>query len=107
MSHGRAPIHIHSFPDLRFTSFPVMMGHAQAYFVPTVTAVFAGQDPAGKATLVKGAFRPAGSIGFAVRQDDPDLADALRHGIARMVASGTYDRLREAYGLPGELSPYR
>jgi ABC-type amino acid transport substrate-binding protein len=107
VTRGRAPTHVHSFPHLRFTPFPVLMGHAQAYFVPTATALVAAQDPAGKAALVEGVFRATGVIGLGVRQDDDALAEALRHGVARMVASGKYDRLRQAYGLPPELSPYR
>jgi ABC-type amino acid transport substrate-binding protein len=107
VADGRAPVHIHSFPHQRFTPFPVIMGHAQAYFVPTATALIAARDPAGKAMLVEGAFRATHEVGFGVRAEDRDMVEALRHGIARMISSGTYDRLRAAHGLPAELSPYR
>ena len=36
---GREPMHVHSFPDERWTHFPVSMGHAQGYFIQTVSAV--------------------------------------------------------------------
>ena len=42
---GRAPMHVHSFPHHRWTHFPVSMGHAQGYFVQTVSAVAITADP--------------------------------------------------------------
>ncbi len=107
LATDRAPVHIHSFPALRFTPFPVVMGHAQAYFVSTRTAIVTNMDPEAKARLVDGVFHRTGVLGFAVRKDNPDMVDALTHGIARMVSSGKYDALREAHGLPLELSAYR
>lgn len=103
---GRRPMHIHSFPSLRWTVFPVAMGHAQAYFVETRSAVTASQDPDGRVRLVEGAFRPSGEIGFLVESDRAALLDALRHGVARMVATGRYAKLLAEHGLPPELSAY-
>jgi polar amino acid transport system substrate-binding protein len=104
---GRRPMNIHSFPSLRWTTFPVTMGHAQAYFVETRSAVTASQDPQGRVRLVEGAFRPSGEIGFLVEAGRADLVDALRHGVARMVATGRYAKLLAEHGLPPELSSYR
>jgi polar amino acid transport system substrate-binding protein len=103
---GRRPMHIHSFPSLRWTTFPVTMGHAQAYFVETRSAVTASQDPESRVRLVEGAFRPSGEIGFLVESERAELVDALRHGVARMVATGRYAKLLADYGLPPELSAY-
>ena len=51
----RPPMHIHSFPAMRFTAFPVVMGHAQAYFVPSLTA-------ASTASYTRDRSRESGSI---------------------------------------------
>lgn len=103
---GRRAMHIHSFPSLRWTTFPVTMGHAQAYFVETRSAVTASQDPESRVRLVEGAFRPSGEIGFLVEAERDQLLDALRHGVARMVATSRYAKLLADYGLPPELSAY-
>ena len=104
---GRAPMHVHSFPDDRWTHFPVSMGHAQGYFTRTVSAVAANADPDSRNRLVEGIFRPVREVGFAVRADNDKLHHAVEHAVAAMVATGKYRRLREAHGLPVDLSPYR
>ncbi len=73
--------------------------------MPSLTAVATTRDDAAKARMVDGVFRRTGEIGFGVA--NPKMADALTHGIARMVATGHYDRLRQEHGLPLDLSPYR
>ncbi len=104
---GRAPMHVHSFPDERWTHFPVSMGHAQGYFIQTVSAVAVNADPDSRNRLVDGVFRPVREVGFAIRADNDKLHHAIEHAVAAMVATGKYRRLRESYGLPPELSPYR
>ena len=104
---GLAPMHVHSFPDDRWTHFPVSMGHAQGYFTRTVSAVAATADPDSRNRLVEGLFRPAREVGFAVRAGNDKLHHAVEHAVAAMVATGKYRRLHEAYDLPAELSPYR
>jgi len=104
---GREPMHVHSFPDDRWTHFPVSMGHAQGYFTRTVSAVAADADPDSRNRLVEGIFRPVREVGFAVRAGNDKLHHAVEHAVAAMVATGRYRKLREAHGLPAELSPYR
>ena len=104
---GQAPMHVHSFPEERWTHFPVSMGHAQGYFIQTVSAVAADADPDSRNRMVQGVFRPAREVGFAIRADNDKLHHAVEHAVAAMVATGKYRRLRESYGLPVELSPYR
>ena len=104
---GRAPMQVHSFPNHRWTHFPVSMGHAQGYFIQTVSAVAVSADPDSRNRLVEGVFRPVREVGFAVREDNDKLHHAVEHAVAAMVATGKYRRLRESYGLPVELSPYR
>ena len=106
-AEGRAPMHVHSFPDERWTHFPVSMGHAQGYFIQTVSAVAVDADPDSRNRLVDGVFRPVREVGFAIRADNDKLHHAVEHAVAAMVATGKYRRLREAHGLPPELSPYR
>ena len=104
---GLEPMHVHSFPNHRWTHFPVSMGHAQGYFIQTVSAVAVDADPDSRNRLVEGVFRPVREVGFAIRADNDKLHHAVEHAVAAMVATGKYRRLREAYGLPPELSPYR
>ena len=104
---GRAPMHVHSFPHHRWTHFPVSMGHAQGYFIKTVSAVAISADPESRTHLVDGVFRPVREVGFAIHADNDKLHHAVEHAVAAMVATGKYRRLREAYDLPAELSPYR
>ena len=103
----RAPMHVHSFPEERWTHFPVSMGHAQGYFIQTVSAVAVNADPDSRNRLVEGVFRPVREVGFAIRADNDKLHHAVEHAVAAMVATGKYRRLRESYDLPVELSPYR
>ena len=104
---GRAPMHVHSFPEERWAHFPVSMGHAQGYFIQTVSAVAVNADPDSRNRLVEGVFRPVREVGFAIRADNDKLHHAVEHAVAAMVATGKYRRLRESYDLPVELSPYR
>ena len=104
---GRAPMHVHSFPEERWTHFPVSMGHAQGYFIQTVSAVAVDADPDSRNRLVEGVFRPVREVGFAIRADNDKLHHAVEHAVAAMVATGKYRRLRESFDLPVELSPYR
>ena len=104
---GRAPMHVHSFPHHRWTHFPVSMGHAQGYFIQTVSAVAISADAHSRTRLVEGVFRPLREVGFAIRPGNDKLHHAVEHAVAAMVATGKYRRLRESYGLPPELSPYR
>ena len=104
---GRAPMHVHSFPHHRWTHFPVSMGHAQGYFIMTVSAVAISADPESRTHMVEGVFRPVREVGFAIRKDNDKLHHAVEHAVAAMVATGKYRRLRESYDLPVELSPYR
>ncbi len=104
---GRQPMNIHSFPAQRFTHFPVSMGHAAAYFVPTVSAVGITRDPESRTRLVPGVFRAEREVGLGVRADNETLIHALEHAIAAMVATGKHRALLERYELPAELSPYR
>ena len=104
---GRAPMHVHSFPEDRWTHFPVSMGHAQGYFTRTVSAVAVSADPESRNRLVEGVFRPLREVGFAIRADNDKLHHAVEHAVAAMVATGKYRRLREAHELPVDLSPYR
>lgn len=104
---GRAPMHVHSFPDDRWTHFPVSMGHAQGYFTGTVSAVVADADPDSRNRLVEGVFHPVREVGFAIRKGNDKLHHAVEHAVAAMVATGKYRRLREDHGLPADLSPYR
>ena len=104
---GREPMHVHSFPEDRWTHFPVSMGHAQGYFIQTVSAVAVNADPNSRNRLVEGVFRPVREVGFAVRTDNDKLHHAVEHAVAAMVATGKYRKLRESYDLPPELSPYR
>lgn len=104
---GRAPMHVHSFPDDRWTHFPVSMGHAQGYFTRTVSAVAADADPDSRNRLLEGVFRPVREVGFAIRAGNDKLHHAVEHAVAAMVATGKYRKLREAHGLPADLSPYR
>ena len=104
---GLEPMQVHSFPHHRWTHFPVSMGHAQGYFIQTVSAVAISADPESRTHMVEGAFRPAREVGFAVRKDNDKLHHAVEHAVAAMVATGKYRKLRESYGLPPELSPYR
>ena len=104
---GREPMHVHSFPDDRWTHFPVSMGHAHGYFTRTVSAVAAHADPDSRNRLLEGVFRPVREVGFAVPAGNDKLHHAVEHAVAAMVATGKYRRLREAHGLPADLSPYR
>ena len=65
---GREPMHVHSFPHHRWTHFPVSMGHAQGYFIQTVSAVAISADPESRTHLLEGVFRPVREVGFAVRR---------------------------------------
>ena len=103
---GRKAMDLHSFPEQRFTSFPVSMGHAAAYFVKTVSAVAITLDPEATARLVPGVFQPARQVGFGLRAGDQDLFHALEQALTAVVADGQYRRLRQDYGLPEELSPF-
>jgi ABC-type amino acid transport substrate-binding protein len=105
--HGLSPMDIHTFPFQRDTHFPVSMGHAAAYFVKSLSAVLPSLDPESRVRLVEGMFRPVGEVGYGLRQGQEDLRDAVLHAIAAQVASGTYERLRQEYGLPLDLSPFR
>ena len=104
---GRRPMNIHSFPAQRFTHFPVSMGHAAAYFVPSVSAIGISRDPESRTHLVPGVFRAQREVGFALKPDNETLIHALEHALAAMVATGKYRALLESYDLPAELSPYR
>ena len=104
---GRAAMDIHSFPSQRHTHFPVSMGHAAAYFAPTVTAIAATQDPHSRTRLADGFFQLRREVGFALRLDRPDLFHAVEHAVAAMVATGKYQALLDRFGLPAELSAYR
>ena len=104
---GRRPMNIHSFPAQRFTHFPVSMGHAAAYFVPSVSAIGISRDPESRTHMVPGVFRAQREVGFAVKSDNQTLIHALEHALAAMVATGKYRALLERYDLPAELSPYR
>ncbi len=107
VSGGRAAMHIHSFPNQRHTHFPVSMGHAAAYFAPTVTAIAATQDPHSRTRLADGFFQPRREVGFALLPDRPDLFHAVEHAVAAMVATAKYQALLDRFGLPAELSAYR
>ena len=87
---GRAPMHVHSFPEDRWTHFPVSMGHAQGYFTRTVSAVAVSADPESRNRLVEGVFRPLREVGFAIRADNDKLHHAVEHAVAAMVATGKY-----------------
>ncbi|NIR29045.1 MAG: transporter substrate-binding domain-containing protein [Gammaproteobacteria bacterium] len=104
---GEPPMNVHSFPFQRATHFPVSMGHAAAYFMKTVSAVAISQDAHARTRILEGAFRPVREAGFAVRAEHTDVYHAIEHAVAAMVATGKYERLRAAHGLPPELSPYR
>ena len=87
---GRKPMHVHSFPDERWTHFPVSMGHAQGYFIQTVSAVAVNADPDSRNRLVDGVFHPVREVGFAIRADNDKLHHAsrarrCRHGRHRQV----------------------
>jgi polar amino acid transport system substrate-binding protein len=101
---GRPPMEVHSFLQDRFTKFPVMMGHAAAFFAPTETAVGLMLDPDSKVKLVEGLFRPSGTRAFAVKKGNDIMRDSLDHALARLASSGRYERLMDAYRLPRELS---
>ncbi len=45
--------------------------------------------------------------GLAVAAGNAALNDTLGDAIARLAASGVYDRLRAEHDLPDELSPFR
>jgi ABC-type amino acid transport substrate-binding protein len=107
IDQGLSPMNIHTFPYQRDTHFPVSMGHAAAYFVKSVSAVLPSLDPESRVRVVEGVFRPVGEVGYGLRRDRPDLYDAVLHAIAAQVASGTYERLRQEFGLPLDLSPFR
>lgn len=104
---GREPMQIHTFPLQRDAHFPVSMGHAAAYFVQSVSAVGITQDAESRTRLVEGIFSPSREVGFAVLAGNENIRHAVEHAVAAMVATGKYDRLREAHGLPAELSPFR
>lgn len=104
---GKRPMNVHSFPDQRFTHFPVSMGHAVAYFLPTVSAVAVTQDPEARTRLVEGVFAPRNEVGFGIHADHEQIHHALEHAIAAMVATGKYEQLRTEYSLPVGLSPFR
>ncbi len=104
---GLEPMDIHAFPNQRDTHFPVSMGHAAAYFVQTVSALAPSQDPYSRVTVLEGIFQPRREVGFGLRWGDADLRDAVEHAIAAQLASGTYDRLRDEYAIPDDLSPFR
>ena len=77
------------------------MGHAQGYFVQTVSAVAITADPESRTHLVEGVFRPVREVGFAIRKENEKLHHAVEHAVAAMVATGKYRRLRESYDAPG------
>ena len=104
---GRDPMNIHSFPDQRFTHFPVSMGHAAAFFVQTRSAVANSLDPDSRTQLVPGAFQPRREAGFALRPDNDQLIHAIEHALAAMVATGKYQALLEKHALPEELSAFK
>lgn len=106
-ARGLAPMNVHSFPYQRDTSFPVDMGHAAAYFIQSVSAVGISRDPESRTTLLEGLFRPRREVGLAVRADNPALYHAVEHALAAMVATGRYGKLRERWGIPAVLSPFR
>jgi ABC-type amino acid transport substrate-binding protein len=106
-AEGKAPMDIHSFPFQRDTPFPVNMGHAAAYFIQTVSAVAISQDPEARTRMLPGGFRPVREVGFAMRAENGNIHHAIEHAMAAMVATGKYQRLRETYHLPTELSPYK
>lgn len=101
---GQRPMEVHSFLQDRFTKFPVMMGHAAAFFAPTETAVGLMLDSDSNVKLVEGVFRPSGTRAFAVRKGNDIVRDSLDHALARLSSSGRYERLMDAYRLPRELS---
>ncbi len=97
---------IHSFMDPRHTHFPVSMGHAAAYFAPTVSAVGISQDPNSRTRLVEGIFAPRREVGFGILSTQRKRRHAFEHAIAAMVATGKYEALRRRHDLPAELSPF-
>ncbi len=97
---------IHSFLDARHTHFPVSMGHAAAYFAPTVSAVGISQDPHSRTRLVEGIFEPRREVGFGIISTQRERRHAFEHAIAAMVATGKYEALRRRHDLPAELSPF-
>ncbi len=107
VDEGLAPMDVHSFPHQRHTHFPVSMGHAVAYFIPTVSAVAISGDPESRTRLVEGVFHPVREVGFGIRSGNTDLHHAVEHAVAAMVATGKYRRLRQDHGLPADVSPYR
>jgi len=107
VAEGRPAMQIHSFPNEREVHFPVSMGHAAAYFIDTSGALVPTLDPESRVGIFPGVFKPRRAVGLAVLADKADLKDALEHAIAAKVANGTYDRLREEYGVPDELSDFR
>lgn len=107
VADGRAAMDIHSFPNPRDTHFPVSMGHAAAYFVKTASALVPTLDPESRVRVFDGVFRPRRAVGFGVRTGDRDLRDAVEHAVAAKLASGAYDALRAAHGIPDDLSPFR
>ena len=107
IAEGRPPMRIHAFANHRDTHFPVSMGHAAAYFISTRSALTPSLDPESRVHLLQGAFRPRREVGFALREDNGVLYDAVEHAIAAKAANGAYGRLRAKHGLPAELSPFR
>ncbi len=107
IDQGLRPLDIHTFPVQRDTHIPVSMGHAAAYFVKSVSAVLPSLDPESRVRLVEGVFRPVGEVGYGLRRGQQELRDAVLHAIAAQVAAGTYERLRQEFGLPLDLSPFR
>lgn len=105
--NGRQRMHVHSFPDQRYTHFPVSMGHAQAYFLPTVSAVAISQDPHSRTHLVEGAFEAQGEVGFGIGADREQIYHAIEHSVAAMVATGKYEELLTRYELPIDVSAFR
>lgn len=104
---GRSKMRIHSFPNHRHTHIPVSMGHAAAYFVHTVSAIATSRDPDSRMKLVDGVFKTEREVGFAVREKESNIYHAIEHALAAAVATGKYDRVLKASGLPPDLSAFK
>jgi len=89
------------------TSGSTAESYAAAYFMQTVSAVGITQNEESRTRLVAGLFAPTRGAGLGVDADKWNIVHAVEHAIAAAVATGQYERLREEYGLPAALSPFR
>ncbi len=104
---GRAPVDVHTMPMAQYTPGEVLFGHSAGYFASTAAVALQSADTKPGVKPVPGLFYKTGSLGFGFLTERAGLKQALRLALAQVVIKGEYDKLRAAYRIPADSSPFR